>query len=518
MNPSPSPSSSPSLSRRSALQAAAAVAAAGAMSFASSTTATASTDGSEGKAAPKLVTYPRPSTMPTNTSFQVKARIPDGEWQTLDIYRPQLEEINATTGSGKVYNTSMAYFDFSGSAEIEITYLKGGTTTARVRPVALGITPELLGDTLRFTLDEPRDLVIQINDQTFDCLHLITNRIDHCPPAADDPDVIYFGPGVHTVTGNVLTVPSGKTVYLAGGAVLQAQVFFKNVEKAALTGHGMLNAGPGGILCEGSRKIRVEDVIIMNPNGYAGTFGESENVHVKKARSFSSKGNGDGFDVFSSTGIVFDGCFMRNSDDCFAIYAHRWDYYGDTRDITIRNCTLWADVAHPINVGTHGNTDAPEVIENLVIENLDILDHREPQMGYQGCIALNPGDSNLIRSVRIEDVRIEDFRWGQVIHMRVMYNTKYNTSVGAGIEDVYVKNLSYTGTHANPSLFLGYDADHAIKNVTFENLVINGTVIADSMKKPKWYLTTDAVQWYYNEHVTNLTFLTTAEAEAAAAS
>jgi hypothetical protein len=503
------------LSRRTALQAAGATVLAAGLSGLTATAARADDDSS----APKLVTCPRPSTMATNTSFQVRVRTaPDGDWQTLDIYRPQLEEINATTGSGKVYNTSMAYFDFRGSVEIEVTYLKGGTTKARIRPDALGITPELLGDTLRFTLDEPRDVVVQINDEIFDALHLITNHIDPHPPAEDDPDVIYFGPGVHTVTGNVLTVPSGKTVYLAGGAVLTAQVYFKNVEKAGLTGHGMLYAGPGGILCEGSKNIRVEDVIIMNPNGYAGTFAMSENVHITKARSFSSKGNGDGFDVFSSTGVCFDGCFMRNSDDCIAIYCHRWDYYGDTRDITIQNCTLWADVAHPVNVGTHGNTDAPEMIENLVIRNLDILDHREPQMGYQGCIALNPGDSNLIKNVRIEDVRIEDFRWGQVIHMRIMYNTKYNTSVGRGIDGVYVKNLTYTGTHANPSLFLGYDADHAITNVTFENLVVNGVVVADSMKKPKWYATTDSIQWFANEHVTNLTFLTTAEAEAAAAS
>ncbi|MFE6822678.1 glycosyl hydrolase family 28 protein [Streptomyces sp. NPDC057690] len=502
------------LSRRTALQAAGATVLAAGLSSGFLATAAHADDNNP---ASTLLTYPRPAALPTNTSFKVRVRTaPDGEWQTLDIYRPQLEEINATTGSGKVYNTSMVYFDFRGSVELEVTYLKGGATKARVRPDALGITPELLGDTLRFTLDEPRDIVVQINDEIFDCLHVITNHIDPHPPCADDPDVIYFGPGVHTVTGNVLTVPSGKTVYLAGGAVLTAQVFFKDVEKAALTGHGMLYAGPGGILCEGSKNIRVQDVIIMNPNGYAGTFGESENVHVKKARSFSSKGNGDGFDVFSSTGIVFDGCFMRNSDDCFAIYAHRWNYYGDTRDITIQNCTLWADVAHPINVGTHGNTDAPEVIENLVIKNLDILDHREPQMGYQGCIALNPGDSNLIKNVRIEDVRIEDFRWGQVIHMRIMYNTKYNTSVGRGIEDVHIKNLSYRGTHANPSLFLGYDAEHAIKNVTFENLVINGQVIADSMKKPSWYSTTDAMQWFANEHVVDLKFLTTAEAEATA--
>jgi hypothetical protein len=458
--------------------------------------------------------------MPTNTSFKVRVRTaPDGDWQTLDIYRPQFEEINATTGSGKVYSSSMAYFDFDCSVEIEVTYLKGGTTKARVRPDALGITPELLGDTLRFTLDEPKDVVVQINDEIFDALHLITNRVEHHTPSADDPNVIYFGPGVHTVTGNVLLVPSGKTVHLAGGAVLTAQVYFKDVERSRLTGHGVLYNNPGGaILCEGSKNIRVEDVIILNPAGYAGTFAESKNVHITKARAFSSRGNGDGFDVFSSTGITFDGCFMRNSDDCIAIYCHRWDYYGDTRDITVKNCTLWADVAHPINVGTHGNSDAPETIENLVIKNIDILDHREPQMNYQGCIALNPGDSNLIKNVRIEDVRIEDFRWGQVIYMKVMFNTKYNTSVGRGIDGVYVKNLSYTGTHARPSLFLGYDAEHAISNVTFENLVINGVVVADSMKKPSWYYTTDEIQWFYNEHVTNLKFLTTAEAEAATAS
>jgi hypothetical protein len=507
-----------SLSRRTALQAAGVTVLAAGLTNLATTAARA--DEADDNAAPKLVTYPRPSVVPTNTSFKVRVRTaPDGDWQTLDIWRPQLEEINPTTGSGKVYNSSMVSFDFQGSVEIEVTYLKGGTTKARVRPDALGIKPDLLGDTLRFTLDEPRDVVVQINDEIFDCLHVITNHIDPDPPAADDPDVIYFGPGVQTVTGGTLTVPSGKTVYLAGGAVLKATVYFKDVERAALTGHGMIWASPGqGVLCEGSKNITVQDVIIMNPGNYIATLGEAENVHIKKVRGFSSRGNGDGIDIFSSSSVVLDGCFLRNSDDCIAIYAHRWDYYGDTRDITVQNCTLWADVAHPINVGTHGNTDAPEVIDNLIIKNLDILDHREPQMNYQGCIALNPGDSNLISNVRIEDVRIEDFRWGQVLNMRVMYNTKYNTSVGRGIENVYIKNLSYTGAHANPSIFVGYDADHGIDNVTFENLVINGQVIADSMKKPSWYLTTDAIQWFYNEHVTNLKFITTAEAEAAATS
>jgi hypothetical protein len=43
-------------------------------------------------------------------------------------------------------------------------------------------------------------------------------------------------------------------------------------------------------------------------------------------------------------------------------------------------------------------------------------------------------------------------------------------------------------------------------------------VIADSTGKPKWYLASDGVPMFVNEHVTNLKFLTTAEAAAAAAS
>jgi hypothetical protein len=505
------------LSRRTALQAAGATVLAAGLTH---LTATAARADDTATVTPKLVTYPRPSAMPTNTSFKVRVRTaPDGEWQTLDIWRPQLGEINPTTGSSKIYNSSLAYFDFQGSVEVEVTYLKGGTTKVRVRPDSYGITPEVGGDTLVFTLDQPRNVVVQINDDIFDCLHLFARAIEKKTYAQDDPNVLYYGPGVHTTADGNLLVPSGKTVYLDGGAVLKATVIFRNVEHAGIAGRGVLaGTAGGGVLVESSRNISIGAVTTLNPNGYAVQLGEATGVTIKGLGSFSSKGWGDGIDVFCSSNVVIDGVFMRNSDDCIAIYTHRWDYYGDTTNVTVRNSTLWADVAHPINVGTHGNTDNPEVLKNLTFKNLDICDHREPQMGYQGCISLNPGDSNLIKKVRVEDVRIEDFRWGQVINMKVMYNTKYNTSVGRGIQDVYIKNLSYTGTHAEPSLFLGYDAKHGIDSVTFENLVVNGLVIADSMKKPSWYLTTDTIQWYYNEHVTNLKFLTTAEAEAAAAS
>jgi polygalacturonase len=230
-------------------------------------------------------------------------------------------------------------------------------------------------------------------------------------------------------------------------------------------------------------------------------------VAITNFTYFSSGQWGDGIDVFCSSDVLVDNAFLRCADDCIALYTHRWDYYGDTRNITVRNSTLWADVAHPYNVGTHGNTDNPEVLENLTLSNVDILDHREPQKLYQGCIALNPGDSNLVRNVRIQDVRVEDFRWGQLVHMRVAYNKTYNTSPGRGIETVYIRNLSYNGSNAETAIMLGYDESRGIKDVTYQNLAVNGTVIADTMQKPRWYLTSDKVPMHVNEHVTNLRFL-----------
>lgn len=501
-------------SRRSFLQAAGVTAAAyslaGTAAVASAQAARAEGGGASGD---KLVVYPIPAGVPTNTSFTVKARTPGGEWQDVTVFRARAKEIDANTGSGPVLNSSVVSFDFSGTVEIAVTSSKGSFSTARIRPLSYNIPFTTSGATISFTLTEPRNLSVEVDGDLFNNLQIHANPLETHVPDQNDPDVIYFGPGLHTTAGGVLQVPSGKTVYLAGGAVLTSRVEFVNVSSSRLIGRGVLYNSASGILINYSKNIEIDGIMVLNPSsGYACTIGQSQQVVVRNLHSYSHGQWGDGIDVFSSSDVLIEGVFMRNADDCIAIYAHRWDYYGDCSNITVRNSTLWADVAHPINVGTHGNTAAPETIENLVFSNIDILDHREPQMDYQGCIALNPGDSNLVRNVRAQDIRVEDFRWGQLINMRVMFNKSYNTSVGRGIDGVYLKNLSFTGTHANPSILVGYDADHSIQNVTFQNLVINGKYIGNGMKKPGWYKFTDMMPAYANEHVLNTRFLASTDA------
>lgn len=77
--------------------------------------------------------------------------------------------------------------------------------------------------------------------------------------------------------------------------------------------------------------------------------------------------------VFASNNVLFDGVFCRNSDDCTTVYATRMGFHGGCRNVTMQNSTLWADVAHPIFIGLHGDVDRNEVMENLTYRNIDIL-------------------------------------------------------------------------------------------------------------------------------------------------
>ncbi|MFF9804692.1 glycosyl hydrolase family 28 protein [Streptomyces coeruleorubidus] len=506
------------LSRRTTLQAAGVIAAAGLAGGIAGTAQAAAAD-ETGTTGDSVVIHPTLPKVPVNNSFTVKVRPAGGSWQRLDVYLAKLALIDPVTGSNRAQNSSWAMFDFSGTVEVEVTYNPGSAEKFRIRPDSYGIKPEVLGSTARFTLDRPRNVVVQVDDKIFDCLHLFANPIEQDVPAEDDKKVMYFGPGLHTPTGGVLKVPSNTTVYLAPGAVVQAHVNIEGVENSRIIGRGVLyNSAAGAMFIRKCENVTIDGITILNPRYENVRVAESRNLTIKNLRAFSHQGWGDGIQLYCSENITIDGCFLRTSDDSIALYTHRWDFYGDTRNITVRNCSLWADVAHPINIGVHGNSENPEMLENLTYENIDILDHREPQVTYQGAIAFMVGDSNLVRDVKFDNIRVEDFRWGQLIHMRVEYNPKYNTSAGRGIENVYIKDLSYNGKNADLSMIVGLDKENVVKDVTFENLRVNGRVIADSTGKPRWYLASDGVPMFVNEHVTNLKFLTTAEAAAAAAS
>lgn len=455
------------------------------------------------RAQDRLVTYPAPEGAEMKNDFTVRVRQDGGGWKTVDTYAVKVDRVD--NGAHNVELASMAYFDFSGEVEVEVA-ANEVIETARVRPLSYGISPQVDGRTLTFRLDCPRNLSVEVNGDIFHNLHLFANPIDANRPAKarSGGNLIYFGPGLHRLPGDTLDVPAGHTVYVAGGAVVRGCIRAVDTRDVKILGRGIVHPeGRGeGVRVARSRNVEIEGLITTQcPTG------ESDSVRIRNVKTISSYGWGDGLNVFASSNVLFDGVFCRNSDDCTTVYATRLGHKGGCSNITMRNSTLWADVAHPIMIGLHGDSGKYEILENLNYVNIDILDHSEMQLDYQGCMAINAGDNNLVRNVRFENIRVEDFRRGQLFHLHVCFNKKYCTAPGRGIENVLFKDITYNGTNAEPSLITGYDRDRMVRNVRFKNLRINGTVISDDMPgKPAWYKTGDMARIFIGEHVEGVAF------------
>ena len=304
---------------------------------------------------------------------------------------------------------------------------------------------------------------------------------------------------------DTVRVAPNTTLYLAGGSYFTGTFAIEDAGNVSILGRGIARPPRG---YEGAHVYRSENVLIDGLVLNTCPIGESRNVTLHDVRSISHPSWGDGLNVFGGCdGILFDRVFCRNSDDCTTAYATRKGFNGSTRNVRMRNSTLWADVAHPIFIGIHGNPETGDTIEHLVYENIDILGQAETQVDYQGCLAINCGDGNLVRDVVFDNIRIEEIEDGCITQVKVGYNRKYCTAPGRGVEGVRFWNVRYNGKTPNLSIINGYDTERTVSDVSFGGLKINGQIICDDMPgKPRWHATSDYVPMYVGNNVGDVVF------------
>jgi hypothetical protein len=438
------------------------------------------------ESAAALVTYPEPPEVTYthhNNDYTVKVKAPGGRWQ--DLY-----EYNVKVDLNKPQDASMVYFDFSGAVEVSVRKNNGDVRSVRIRPAVDGIRPKIKGNTVYFRLTQPRKLSIEFDGDRLHNLHLLANPLESDRPQAGDPDVIYFGPGVHQLPApqvepsqsghpavpptGVLEIPSGKTVYIAGGAIVRGRLLLDHVHDVKIMGRGILEQSDNAIEVDHSSRVSIEGLVVIDPTHYTLQCGESDHLEVRNLKTFSAAPWSDGIDMMSCSDVQIRDVFLRTSDDCIAIYAHRWGFYGDSRNIRVSDAVLWADIAHPMTIGVHGDSANPDTIEDVEFHDIDVLEHDERNPDYQGSMAIDAGDSNLVRNVIYSDIRIDDFQEGQLVNLRVVRNPKYNTSPGRGVENITFRNILYRGDGASPAVIAGFDPERRVRNVRFENLVVNG--------------------------------------------
>lgn len=489
-------------------------------------------------------TYRAPQGAPLTNDYDVYVQ-PRGskKWEKIDTY---IAKVNASIGNNKhqVSQISYCFFDFTGDVFVRVVSKNKKIRTAQIRPVYRGTIASVQNDsTIQFQLFQPENLSVELDGDITSNLLIFTSK----PPISKEEaelkaksegrTFVYFPPGYYDnntsqfpsnmknieLQSDTIYISSNTTVYLAGGSYFTSTFAINDAAHVSILGRGVARPPRG---YEGAHIYRSTNVLIDGLIVNTCPIGGSDGVTLHDIRSISHPGWGDGLNVFASQNVLFDRVFCRNSDDCTTAYATRKGFSGNCRNIHMRNSTLWADLAHPIFIGIHGNPEVGDTIEHLVYENIDILGQAEPQVDYQGCLAINCGDGNLVRDVLFDNIRIEQIEIGSIAQVKVGYNQKYCTAPGKGIENITFKNVRYnchfpiSSTDSNREIFpnrkisgsglsiiAGYDKEHPVRNIVFENLRINGQIIHDDMSsKPLWHSAADYIPMYIGNHVNGIVF------------
>ena len=467
----------------------------------------------EGTKLHQVFTYDAPEGAPLKHDYEVFIQPRGGkEWTKIDTY---MAKVNAPIGNNKhkVCEISYAFFDFTGDVFVRVVCKNKKYKQARVRPDYRGVIANVQNDsTVQFLLFQPENVSVEFDGSITDNLLLFTSK----PPVSVEEaraeakrqgrEFVYYAPGLYTEDS--IVVHSNTSYYLAGGAYFTGTFAINKAHDVSILGRGIARPQKG---YEGCHVYRSQNVLVDGLILNTCPIGESHDVTLHDVKSISFPQWGDGLNVFGGcTNILYDRVFARNSDDCTTAYATRKGFSGSVYGVTMRNSTLWADVAHPIMIGIHGIGDKSEVSDsicNLRYENIDILCQSEPQVDYQGCLAINCGDNNVVKDVVFDNIRIENIHQGSIFHVKTCYNSKYCSAPGRSVEDVLFRNIRYYGQQPYMSIISGYDENHKVRNITFEGLKINGQTIYDKMPgKPGWYQTTDFVPAYVDGHVENVLF------------
>jgi hypothetical protein len=192
-----------------------------------------------------------------------------------------------------------------------------------VRPLSAGIRPAVRPDEIRFRLDRPRSLSVELNGESRRVLHLFAAPPERDAPAPGAPGVRYFAAGrVHDV--GLVTLDSGQTAYVAGGAVVRGGFRARGGGGVRIVGRGVVDAsglerGARMIELVGVRDARVEGVTLVNSGGWTVVPVRADGFVARDLKILNWRTGSDGIDLVATSHAVVEDSFVRANDDCVAV-------------------------------------------------------------------------------------------------------------------------------------------------------------------------------------------------------
>jgi len=442
-------------------------------------------------AAAQVVTYPAPAEELARSDYAVTVN-----GRPVDVY------LAKTQHHDKRY--FFASFDFAGEIEVEVTS-PVSLADAVVRPASSGVTLRAKSaGSLTFSAARPFKVSVERDGENSPLL-LFGNPLETDVPRADDPGVVYFGPGIHAPGKIELT--SNQTLYVAGGAVVKGGVEAHG-ENITVRGRGIIDgsdyAHGGGpirfmLTFEKCRNLLLKDVTVRGSWLFTIAPCGCDHVVIDNVKICGSRvGNDDGIDIINSADVLVNDCFLRTDDDCIAVKG-LGGYDGKACErIRVTHCSFWTDRANIFRIGYESDTAA---MRDIVAEDIDVLhcvsDERPPETFWSNWVFyLQPSNNMPMAGLRFEDFRINAPGQNNLAKVQPMVCKGWQDTAGGHfaswdykepgqcVRDCVFRNLRLSGNatgHPGRVFVSGVDAQHPVADVTFENVTRFGEpLMADS--------------------------------------
>jgi hypothetical protein len=435
----------------------------------------------------------------------------------------RFDTTSTTTIQGRpVSPLSFCYFDSDGPVDIEVKMLDGlrkagiDRSGVVVRPLAHGIRPGVTDHTARFRVPGgPCQLSVEPGGSIQHPLHIFVNPPERDAPDPKDPNVLYFGPGVHEASE--VDIKDGQTAYIAGGAIvsLKPQPAGTKMGSSQLYGldlfwapglfvpkwHKRVTVRGRGILCgrkaleqrqrgallvfEGCEDVTVEGIIIRESAVWSLNLSNCKRARISNVKIVGHYVNNDGIAIGGTSDAVVEDCFCHNADDSLEVKV-----WIPQRNVLFRNCVVWSDVGQSLGLACETDAD----IENVVFENCTVL-HSTDDMASRGVIGLHLVGHGAARGFRFENIVVEDARGPRRPALKVfnnwddwhlnyptrpdspyeLLNPPARNKPNGSIRDVVFRNVRVLQSRNSDVVLMADGAASPIEGVTFENVEINGT-------------------------------------------
>lgn len=434
---------------------------------------------------------------------------------TSDIY-----SVTAGGQDIKVFPTDEPHVAWIGAADgvsvkFEVKLKNGVIKKADVRPLGKKYDYSIDGGKLTIELKRYDRVSVEINGDIENPLFIFVNPIDSERPSKDDPGVRYFEAGKIYDAGDIRLSDACREVYLEPGTYVKGNILGLNVSGVRIHGGGLLSSVRNkgsytefyqtfGVALYGCENARVDDITsVFAGAGWSSLF---TNCHNSVITNFKALGlsdpdsksertvNNDSMDIIGGRNIRVSKCFLRGHDDAYCIKSQKFKLKGAVDGVWFEDCIGW-------NVGA-GNTFEIGYECQIDIRNVHYKDIYAIHSGTSGtdmrraALSIHNGAAGTVSDVTYENAYIEDAQEFAIWLACLSHNynigfeddgvtpLKYSPGI---IRNVTYRNVYVLGARPGKGscVIRGYDGEHGISGVTFENFDNLGKKIS-SLDDPIW--------------------------------